>query len=210
MDPYKETHNTWNTIAELYEKYFMELDLYNDTYRSFCAKIPQTNPEILEIGCGPGNITKHVLKNRPDFKLVGIDVSKNMITLAQKNNPNATFKVMDCRYIDTFTNLFNGIMVGFCLPYLSKNDGAIFIQNCSNLLSKKGILYLSFIESDMHYSKYTTGINGEGMLFHYYALNDLKKIFINNQLQITQTTHKNYTTKDGIIEIHTILILEKQ
>jgi hypothetical protein len=31
MDRYKETFETWNKVASLYQDKFMELDLYNDS-----------------------------------------------------------------------------------------------------------------------------------------------------------------------------------
>ncbi len=47
---------------------FMNLDLYNDSYDTFCDQVKIKNATILEIGCGPENITKYLLKKRLDFK----------------------------------------------------------------------------------------------------------------------------------------------
>ena len=66
MDRYKETFDTWNRIAVLYQDKFMDLDLYNETYDYICDSISKVNPKILEIGCGPGNIAKYLLAKRPD------------------------------------------------------------------------------------------------------------------------------------------------
>ena len=75
MDNYKETFETWNKITTLYQNKFMDLDLYNDTYDSFCNSLSKENSSILEIGCGPGNITKYLLEQRPDLLILGIDVA---------------------------------------------------------------------------------------------------------------------------------------
>ena len=83
VDTYKETFDTWNKVAKLYQEKFMDLDLYDDTYDTFCAELPIENATILEIGCGPGNITKYLLNKRPDFRIEGIDISPNMIELAK-------------------------------------------------------------------------------------------------------------------------------
>ena len=79
MDSYQETFNTWNKIALLYQDKFMDLDLYNESYDSFCELIPKQQASILEIGCGPGNITQYILTKRPDFIIEGIDVAPNMV-----------------------------------------------------------------------------------------------------------------------------------
>src|SRR5688572_20967975 len=139
MNRYQTTFQTWNKIAGIYQDKFMDLDLYNDTYDAFCNLIGKPNAAIFEIGCGPGNITKYLLTKRPDFKIEAIDVAPNMIELAKENNPTADFNVMDCREIDTLTKTYDGIICGFCLPYLSKDDVAKLIQDSANLLSGGGI-----------------------------------------------------------------------
>ena len=100
MDRYKETFETWNKVASLYQDKFMDLDLYNNTYDFICNSITRKNARILEIGCGPGNITKYLLSKRPDFDIYGIDIAPKMIELAKKNNPSASFEIMDIRQID--------------------------------------------------------------------------------------------------------------
>lgn len=84
MDRYQETFKTWDKIAQIYEDKFMGLDLYNDTYDIFCNLISKNNPYILEIGCGPGNITQYLLAKNPNFRITAIDNSENMIKLARK------------------------------------------------------------------------------------------------------------------------------
>lgn len=85
---YSETRHTWNKIAHLYEDKFMDLDLYDGTYNRFCDLLSNASASVLEIGCGPGNITRYLLGLNQDLKILATDVSDNMVRLAQKNNPN--------------------------------------------------------------------------------------------------------------------------
>lgn len=209
MDKYKTTFKSWDKVASLYEEHFMDLDLYNDTYDAFCESIEKSNPKILEIGCGPGNITKYMLSKRPDFDLEGIDIAPNMIELAKKNNPNATFRVMDSRNIDELKTKYDGIICGFCIPYLSKSDCSKLIKDTKNLLSKKGILYLSFIEGDYEKSGYQSGSSGDKVYFYYHDLDTIQTELSENGFEIITINHKDYTRKDGTSEIHTILIARK-
>lgn len=206
MDKYKTTFESWNKVASLYEAHFMDLDLYNDTYDVFCEAIVKHNPKILEIGCGPGNITKYMLSKRPDFDLVGIDIAPNMVELAQKNNPKATFRVMDSRNIEELKTEFEGIICGFCIPYLSKSDCSKLMKDMKNLLSEKGILYLSFMEGDYGQSGYQSGSSGDKVYFYYHDLENIKTELSENGFEIMNINHKDYTRKDGTKEIHTILI----
>ena len=129
MNRYKETFETWNKVALLYQDKFMDLDLYNETYDFVCNSIIKNKAKILEIGCGPGNITKYLLAKRPDFDIYGIDIVPNMIELAKRNNPTANFSIMDCRKISTLTTKFDGIICGFCLPYLSQTESAKLVAD---------------------------------------------------------------------------------
>lgn len=70
MDKYEETFETWNNIASIYQDKFMKLDLYNDSYDYICTSISKQGANLLEIGCGPGNITKYLLSKRADRKSV--------------------------------------------------------------------------------------------------------------------------------------------
>ncbi|MBK8044287.1 MAG: isoprenylcysteine carboxylmethyltransferase family protein [Haliscomenobacter sp.] len=63
MDPYQITLHSWGKVASVYQDYFMDLDLYNDTYDAFCQAVYKPGARIFEIGCGPGNITRYVLAN---------------------------------------------------------------------------------------------------------------------------------------------------
>ncbi|UJH90895.1 class I SAM-dependent methyltransferase [Antarcticibacterium sp. 1MA-6-2] len=147
MDKYQETFETWNKIADLYQDKFMDMDLYNESYGLFCNSIP-SNAKILEIGCGPGNITKYLLSKSPDFEIMGVDVAPKMVELARINNPSASFKVMDGRRIADLKERYHGIICGFFLPFLSETDTEKFITDAHNLLLKNGLLYLSFAEGN--------------------------------------------------------------
>lgn len=173
MDRYKETFDTWNTIASIYQDKFMKLDLYNDTYDFICESVDKSKAKIMEIGCGPGNITKYLLSQRPDFEIFGIDIAPNMVELAKQNNPSAHFSVMDCREINKLDTKFDGIIGGFCLPYVSQTERKELISNAYNLLNDNGLIYLSFVEGDPDKSAFKVGGGGR-VYFNYHKLDDIE------------------------------------
>jgi trans-aconitate methyltransferase len=210
MDNYQQTFQTWDQLASQYQDKFMDLDLYNDTYDLFCLEVEKRNASILEIGCGPGNITKYLVSRRPDFKIEGLDVSPNMIKLAKVNNPTADFKIMDCREIDTWTSTVDAIICGFCLPYLSKEDGAKFIKDCAALLTSGGILYFSVIEDAYTKSGFETSSDGNHQMFVYYheaayLQEQLKK----NGFKLLHEERKQYAQK-AKTATHLIFIARKK
>ncbi|PWB27476.1 class I SAM-dependent methyltransferase [Flavobacterium sp. HTF] len=210
MDPYKETFETWNKIASLYQDRFMDLDLYNETYDFVCSSMDKTDPKILEIGCGPGNITKYLLSKRPDFAVFGIDIAPNMIELAKANNPTARFQVMDSREIDHIKTKYDAIVCGFCLPYLSPADSRKLIGDCYDLLSENGLIYMSFVEGDPDRSGFQSGSSGERIYFYYYNLEDLKTKFLQNKFQELQIFKTEYKISKTQMDIHTILTARKK
>lgn len=208
MDKYLETFETWNKVAKLYEDKFMHLDLYNDTYDRFCELLSKKKSTILEIGCGPGNITKYLLTKRPDFEILGTDISPNMIELAKINCPNAKFKVIDSREIENIKNKFDAIVSGFCLPYLSELDIEKFIIDCKNLLNENGIIYLSFVEGEKEKSGYLKGSSGDRTYFYYHNLENLTNQLKLNKFEKQNLIRKSYIKNDKTEEIHTIIIAE--
>ena len=204
-DRYIETHKTWNIVAQLYEDKFMELELYNDTYVRFCELLSKPNASVLEIGCGPGNITRHLQELNPNLKILASDVSKNMVELTKKNNPTAEVHILDCRHLAKITEKFEGIVCGFTVPYLEQADLLKFIKDCSQSLNMGGILYLSFVEGNYSDSRFISGSSGDRTYFYYHDFETVKQALELNNMVIVESCKKEYKKSDESIEMHTIL-----
>lgn len=187
----------------------MDMDLYNDSYDNFCNSITIQNAKLLEIGCGPGNITKYLLSKRPDFDIFGIDISPNMIELAKANNPTASFAIMDSRKINRLDTKFDGVISGFCLPYLSKNECYKLISDSFDLLNNNGLIYLSFVEGDPNQSEFKVSSFGR-VYFHFHNLNELKSQLIKYKFDEIETFKVNFKRSETESEIHTILTAKKK
>ena len=208
MDSSKETFETWNNIASAYQDKFMKFELYNETYDYICNAIPNQKARLLEIGCGPGNITHYLLSERPDFAIFGIDIAPNMIALARKNNPTAQFAVMDSRQIKDLKDKYDGIIGGFCLPYLSGEESKELIANAYDLLNEKGLLYLSFVEGDPAKSDFKVG-NGGRVFFYFHRLDDLEKQLVETGFDELETFKVAYKTSETGFDVHTIVTAKK-
>lgn len=209
MNKYKETFETWNSIASVYEEKFMDLDLYNETYNVICESSTRPNAKVLEIGCGPGNITRYLLSQRPDFDILGTDISPNMIELARKNNPLSTFQVMDARDISQLESRFDLIVCGFCLPYLSIAESQKLIDDASKMLNPESSLYLSFVEGNPENSGFKTSSAGR-VYFQYHhpdtIINNLKSAGFSDIL----TFNVKYRRSETESEDHSIIIARKK
>ncbi|MDB5200923.1 MAG: methyltransferase family protein [Ferruginibacter sp.] len=209
MDRYKTTFDTWNKVADLYQEKFMDLELYNNSYRMFCNKVEREDADILEIGCGPGNIMRYMLSIRQDFHFLATDVSPNMIRLAKANIPAAEVAVLDAREIGQLTKKFDGIIAGFCLPYLSKEDVSKLVRDAALLLHPGGCMYLSTIAGDYTKSGYRKGSTGDQTYVYFYNEAWLTEILLINGFSMPEIISLDYAKPQGITEQHLIFIAKK-
>ena len=49
----------------------MDLTMYDDSYREFCELLPQDRDRVLDVACGPGNVSRYLMALRPDLDLLG-------------------------------------------------------------------------------------------------------------------------------------------
>jgi 2-polyprenyl-3-methyl-5-hydroxy-6-metoxy-1,4-benzoquinol methylase len=209
IDRYKETFKTWDKLATLYQDKFMDLDLYNETYDFLCGLFFKKKLKILEIGCGPGNITQYLLRKRPDLNIFASDISPNMIELAKKNNPLARFEVLDSRRIDQIKTKFDAMVCGFCLPYLSHDDCKKLICDAANILHENGILYVSYVEGDNEKSGFQIISTGDRTYFYFHNLDMMKTNLTTNNFEIIKIFKLTYNKSEKDTEIHTVLIAKK-
>ena len=209
MDRYRKTFETWDKMAQAYQDRFMELDLYNDTYDRLCSMLQGESPRLLEIGCGPGNITRYLLARRPDIVIEAIDVSPNMIKLAAANNPRASFTVMDGRDIDKLMSGYDAVVCGFCMPYLSQEDCIKLFKDIAALLEDGGIFYGSTIEGSYSRSGYEAGSSGHEAYVYYHDESFICGLLEENNFGQPEFIRKPYRRSNGMEETHLVFITKR-
>jgi ubiquinone/menaquinone biosynthesis C-methylase UbiE len=209
MDKSKIAVDIFNKHAKGYQDKFMDVNLYGDTFDFFCNTIKKENAEILELACGPGNITKYLLGKRPDFKILGTDLAPNMIDLAKINNPTAEFQLMDCRDLGKIDKNYDAIMCGFCLPYLSKEETLKLICDASKIFNPEGIIYISTMEDDYSKSAFKKGSQGDEIFMHYYESDFLTNALEDNDFKILSSERIDSIMTDGTKVTDLVLIARK-
>ncbi len=107
-----------------------------------------------------------------------------MIKLAKKNCPEAEFDVIDIRSFSHIDSRYDGVMTGFCLPYLARGEVASFFKDIVGFLKPQGIIYLSAIENEHKESEVKTSSSGDRIRIHYYQKNFLKTLLESNGFSI--------------------------
>lgn len=185
MNKLNETLNTYEKDVDRYIQK-LEFPLPKKELDNFIGLL--NGKKILDAGCGAGRDSKYFFDKGLD--VIGIDMSKNMISAAKKR-ANANFLVMDIRKTDFSDEFFDGIWCCNTLLHLNKINLGTVINEFRRILKKGGILFIA--------TKY-----GEGKIakksekgtkyFFLYQENYLKGIFQNQGFEIMSI--KKYKQRD--------------
>ena len=131
----------WNNIARIYEmEYVAQI---NPLFNFFCDQFSKGS-FILDLGSGTGLPYAKVFIEK-GFKVLGIDISSQMIKIARRNVPDAEFTELSMTELNC-KNKFNGVFSSFTMllldPPLFKDVGRRIVQS----LKKGGLFYLSLNE----------------------------------------------------------------
>lgn len=197
----------FDEFAHEYSERFNNIDAYTPSIDIFCNLIRTSKPKILELACGPGNITKYVKQKFPYSEYIALDLAPKMIDIAREQTQGVDFRVMDVRNITTIESTFDSIMCSFCLPFLSKSDTYKLIADCATMLNKEGVIYLSTMEGDETKAGFeSTNFSGDSKIyFNYHQQKDIEKDLLENDFTIYDFKRQVYL-EDGMSFIDMIFI----
>lgn len=94
---------------------------------------PQPGERILDLGCGPGQLTSQIADHGAD--VVGVDVSPEMIGQARQNYPGLRFVLADAAKLE-FTDEFDAVFSNAALHWML--DAAAVARRVSRALRRDG------------------------------------------------------------------------
>jgi ubiquinone/menaquinone biosynthesis C-methylase UbiE len=105
------------------------------------VKLVKPRDRILDSGCGSGRLYQ-ALKNKP-VDYVGIDISEELIKIAQQKNPGGKFLVTDSLSLPFENNFFNKVFSIAVLHHLpSKELRLKYLKEAYRVLKPGGLLVL--------------------------------------------------------------------
>jgi 2-polyprenyl-3-methyl-5-hydroxy-6-metoxy-1,4-benzoquinol methylase len=211
MENFDLSVQRFDEFAEEYASRFENVSGYIEQLTFFTHQIKAEKPAILELACGPGNVTKFLKNHFPESRVLAVDLAPKMIEIARKALPDVDFRVMDVRDISTITEKFDLVMCSFGLPFLSKKDAAKLIADCSALLNSGGAIYLSTMEGDETQAGYEkTSFSGDSeVYFNYHRQADLQEAFEKVGFNVLRLDRQDYLESDGSVTIDLIFVVEK-
>jgi ubiquinone/menaquinone biosynthesis C-methylase UbiE len=208
-DKTKIAVDAFNKAAKVYQDKFMDTGMYHESFDIFCGKL-KVGASVLDVACGPGNISSYLLHIRPDLNILGIDLAPAMVTLAKDNAPAAEFRLMDIRDINILPEKYDAIICGFGFPYLSKKEAQEFIGDASGVLAYGGILFISTMEDDYSKSGWQTSGSGAKIFMHYHQADYLQDFLQNAGFGIIELRRIEYVPENGNPVCDLVIIAEKK
>ena len=141
----KETKNTYDKFGKVYHKkrHNPKENFYNEYLEmpaiSSLLKNIVKKKKVLDLGCGSGIFSKKL--RSWGAKVTGIDLSKTLINIAQKENPEINFFVGNAEKTKFKNKEFDIVVSGLMLHYL-KNLKKSFLE-VSRILKNDGLFVFS-------------------------------------------------------------------
>lgn len=154
----------YTNYAEVYHEMYQSIFDYDAEFELYHKHLSKLKcKKILEIGCGSGNLAKLFLEKNYDY--TGLDVSKQMIELAQELIPQGKFIRADMRHLDLEEKYQAIIVTGRTFTHMTTNHDVMFaLDSIQKTLQHNGWLlfdnfdayeiFTGFREQSTHKSKY--------------------------------------------------------
>lgn len=139
MDKSLSAVKVYDKIAEKYTEIFFKDFSDKTELNLFLSYLPH-GAKILDVGCGPGNITQYFLQK--GFDCEGIDLSQGMIKMAKKRVPEGNFKVADLRKLDYPENSFDALIAAYSFMHIPQQDTRKTLKGFKRILKPRGIFFL--------------------------------------------------------------------
>ncbi len=130
----------YSELAEVYHEMYQSIFDYEKEFRLYDGLLKKYNrKEVLEIGCGSGNLTPYFLKE--NYTYLGLDLYDEMLDIARKNYPDASFIRSDMRDLHLEQTFDSVIVTGRSLCYVTSNRGIMMVfRSIYKTLNTGGIL----------------------------------------------------------------------
>ena len=198
----------WNNAAKIYEQ--AKYGKLNDLAVLFCEILPK-EASILDLGSGTGiPFARYFIDS--GFKVLGIDISAEMVKLSQANVPEADFKELsmtDLKYINKFDGIFSNYSMLCLSPPLFKDVAS----RLEKALKNNGLLYIALNEPryvGQNLDKnVVVEIMGEQMYSRAYTEQEILKTFIPLGFALLKLNREIISTKQFGVE-HCIQFIFKK
>jgi predicted TPR repeat methyltransferase len=202
------TIESYNQSAVAYENTIAKIANYDESYGYF-FELLNNDDSVLDLACGPANISLKLKQALPEVFITGVDLSEKMVALAKRNILDGNFITADIvSYKSEKPN--NAIIIGFALPYLTFEESQILIENTSFNLCDNGKIYISFMDGEKEGYE-TPSFNQSVQVYIYYHKHSrIRNLLQNSGFKILKEWILDYLELDGSVTKDIVIIAEKE
>ena len=128
-------------IADTSFEASLDLAMVNE-FVSEVAKRPAS--KVLDAGCGAGRMMTYLQSQTPSLEVFGIDLSAEMVALAQSAHPTAKIRradLSDTRYPE---GEFDGILAWYSIIHTEPDQLAEIVAEFARILQSEGLVLLGY------------------------------------------------------------------
>ncbi len=206
---YRETHATWNTLADWYEGQFMHFTAYDVAYDHWIALLSSKESKALDLGTGPGIIPVYALKKGFSLNWTIVDVAPAMLLRAKNHLPEACCVECDVMHFVAPRETFETVTAGFIWPYLPPETNERLLRKIHAWLVPKGSLLLSFVEGEDNVETWGTNAMGMRSVFHFHKSANVLALLAEVGFDV-DFIHRVPYDRRGEEEIHTTIIARRR
>ncbi len=168
----------WDNIADRYDARSGALKEFSEVFITFMEKLPEKG-RVLDLGCGTGlPNARHLVEN--GFDVLGVDLSEEMVKVASRNIPEATFVQLSMSEIP-YKDEFDGVISSFSMLLLPPDLLKEAASRIYSALLDGGFFYLSLNEpvgeSEDPDSEVFVNIMGQDMYSRAYTVEKIEGVF---------------------------------
>lgn len=179
----EDLKHTYNKIADDYFEDHKD-DTWDDDHLSIFTEKLAPGSVVLDLGCGPGVESRKL--NEKGLTVHGLDLSGELLAIAKKQTPEATFiegSMLDPLPYDN--DFFDGVFAKASLLHVPKKEIDFVMSEILRVLKKGGYLHLALKQGD---GEKETTENGYGYeykrQFSFWMPKELNELFAKYDLEL--------------------------
>jgi len=163
--------------------------------------------QILDLGCGPGQFSK--IFSEAKHCVTCLDFSEEMLKIATKEVPNASFVLGDIRELGNifYSKSFDGVWACSSLLHMSKKEIPQVFNHVHEVLKDNGVFYVSVKEGEGEENIIDKRYNNISRHFSYFKFMELSDLLVNAKFKpiYSSSTISQYETPTGKVWINFIV-----
>jgi len=203
-------------VIKFYSEYCSQFDekigslnIYHESYTNF-IKNAKRKSNLLDLACGPGNVSLFVKNILPGIDITCSDLSLEMLDLAKKKIGNAKFYKSDILNIEIPNRKYDLIICAFGIPYIESNELEKFVSEINRYSEKGTSVYISCMEGKSIEKEIMGFADFQTVSVQRHQKEDITNSFKKFNFKLTNYSTQNYTEPNGFVTTDMFFYFEKE